>query len=86
MVHGLELLSLFQQLVTFRTYLSSPKITELGEQTAADKVSGLSLFSHTEAEAESVIITRTSVPQHAYQAFELLSRSAEAQVLTSTFK
>ncbi|XP_062018337.1 uncharacterized protein LOC133734735 [Rosa rugosa] len=60
-----------------KAYLSSPKITELGELTAADKVSGLSQLSNPEA--ESLLITRTSVPQHAYQAFELLSRSTEAQ-------
>ncbi|XP_050371158.1 uncharacterized protein LOC126789129 [Argentina anserina] len=62
-----------------KVYLSSPKATELGEQTAAGKVSGLSLFLNPESEAESVLATRTSVPQHAYQAFELLSRSTEAQ-------
>ncbi|PRQ31572.1 hypothetical protein RchiOBHm_Chr5g0036951 [Rosa chinensis] len=60
-----------------KAYLSSPTITELGELTAADKVSGLSQLSNPEA--ESLLITRTSVPQHAYQAFELLSRSTEAQ-------
>ncbi|KAM5585793.1 hypothetical protein ABKV19_004948 [Rosa sericea] len=60
-----------------KAYLSSPKITEPGELTAADKVSGLSQLSNPEA--ESLLITRTSVPQHAYQAFELLSRSTEAQ-------
>ncbi|KAL6199271.1 hypothetical protein ACLB2K_029057 [Fragaria x ananassa] len=62
-----------------KAYLSSPKITELEEPTAADKVSGQSLFSNPGAETESVLVTRTSVPQHAYRAFELLSRSPEAQ-------
>lgn len=62
-----------------KAYLSSPKITELEEPTAADKVSGQSLFSNPGAETESVLVTRTSVPQHAYKAFELLSRSPEAQ-------
>lgn len=45
-------------------------------------MSGQSLFSNPGAETESVLVTRTSVPQHAYKAFELLSRSPEAQVLT----
>lgn len=68
--------------LTFRAYLSSPPTTAFGEMSAAEKVSGMSLLSNSEPEAGSLLVTRTSVPQHAYQAFELLSRSAEAQVLT----
>lgn len=62
-----------------KAYLSSPPTTAFGEMSAAEKVSGMSLLSNSEPEAGSLLVTRTSVPQHAYQAFELLSRSAEAQ-------
>ncbi|CAL9017415.1 unnamed protein product [Prunus brigantina] len=63
-----------------KVYLSSPKSTEFGKQSAADKVSGLSQLTNPEPEeVESLLLTRTSVPKHAFQAFEMLSRSAEAQ-------
>ena len=52
-------------------YLSSPKSSDLGEPSAAADAAGLPL------------LTRTSVPKHALQAFEMLSRSSEAQVFGS---
>ncbi|KAB2605826.1 hypothetical protein D8674_005543 [Pyrus ussuriensis x Pyrus communis] len=63
-----------------KVYLSSPKSTDFGEVSAADNVAGLSLITHPEPEEmESLLLTRTSVPKHALHAFEMLSRSSEAQ-------
>ncbi|XP_068338178.1 uncharacterized protein [Pyrus communis] len=63
-----------------KVYLSSPKSTDFGEVSAADNVAGLSLITNPEPEEmESLLLTRTSVPKHALHAFEMLSRSSEAQ-------
>ncbi|RCU22150.1 hypothetical protein DVA69_20505, partial [Acinetobacter baumannii] len=46
-----------------KVYLSSPKSTDFGEQSAADNVAGLSLITNPEPEEmESLLLTRTSVP------------------------
>ncbi|XP_048441613.1 uncharacterized protein LOC125478014 [Pyrus x bretschneideri] len=63
-----------------KVYLSSPKSTDLGEPSAAAGAAGLPLIKNPEPEEMgSLLLTRTSVPKHALQAFEMLSRSSEVQ-------
>ena len=70
-------------IIVFRIYLSANSSESEGSSSPGSQVSVLSPF-HSELETNSRVIEAFSIPSvpiHAFQAFQLLSASAEAQVI-----
>lgn len=78
-------LFLFHTILCFRVYLSNNECSESKEPSAADKVCAMPISSDSDSETKPCIVSETaitpSVPKHALQAFRMLSKNNDAQVI-----